>query len=210
MRKTMFLCAWGAGLMLAIPVLATPIVVVNDSWADGGRDNGADPLDSNWWTSASSQGIEVSVGSLGMVTGTSGRGIHTIFPTQALLNVLHGRYEVVPDEVRNMALGMWGRTPGPVDPDVLDKIAKGEEPITVRPGSLIPPTVERVRKELGSGVSDEDLLLSLFFMPQVLTDLKDAGPIRLDDPLKGSDLVELIRAVAAGGKVKSFSLVQPA
>ena len=32
-------------------------------------------------------GIEVSAGSLGMVTGTSGRGIHTVFPTQTLANV---------------------------------------------------------------------------------------------------------------------------
>jgi hypothetical protein len=47
-------------------------------------------------------------------------------------------------------------------------------------------------------------------MPQVLADLKAAGPARLDDPLRGSDLVELVRNVAAGGKVKSFSLVQPA
>jgi hypothetical protein len=62
-------------------------VIVNDSWADGGRDNGPDSLDSNWWTSSSSSGIEVAVGSLGMVTGTSGRGIHTIFPTQTLTNV---------------------------------------------------------------------------------------------------------------------------
>lgn len=72
---------------LAAPALASPITVVDDSWADGGRDDGPDPLDSNWWTSASSTGIEVTVGSLGMVTGTTGRGIHTIFPTQTLANV---------------------------------------------------------------------------------------------------------------------------
>ena len=76
---------------LAVAFVAAPgthaIVIVNDSWADGGRDNGPDPLDSNWWTSASSQGIEVTVGSLGMVTGTSGRGIHTVFPTQTLASV---------------------------------------------------------------------------------------------------------------------------
>ncbi len=76
---------------LAVAFLVAPVaravVIVNDSWADGGRDNGPDPLDTNWWTSASSQGIEVSVGSLGMVTGTSGRGIHTVFPTQTLANV---------------------------------------------------------------------------------------------------------------------------
>jgi hypothetical protein len=60
------------------------VIIVDDSWADGGRNDGADPQDSNWWTSASSQGIEVSTGSLGMVTGTSGRGIHTVFPTVTL------------------------------------------------------------------------------------------------------------------------------
>jgi hypothetical protein len=67
--------------------IASGVVIVNDSWADGGRNNGADALDSNWWTSAASAGIEVTVGSLGMVTGTSGRGIHTVFPTQTLSNV---------------------------------------------------------------------------------------------------------------------------
>src|SRR5687768_14404529 len=62
-------------------------VIVNDSWADGGRDNGADPLDADWWTSANANGIEVSTGSLGMVTGTQGRGIHATFPTQNLTQV---------------------------------------------------------------------------------------------------------------------------
>lgn len=80
-------CVLAAALALAVPAYAAPIIVVDDSWADGGRDDGPDPLDSNWWTSAASSGIEVSVGSLGMVTGTSGRGIHTVFPTQTLANV---------------------------------------------------------------------------------------------------------------------------
>ncbi|MEX2310783.1 MAG: PEP-CTERM sorting domain-containing protein [Pirellulales bacterium] len=74
----------GALLTLAPGVQAA--VIVDDSWADGGRNNGADPLDSNWWHSSNSNGIEVSTGSLGMVTGTAGRGIHTVFPTQTLAN----------------------------------------------------------------------------------------------------------------------------
>jgi hypothetical protein len=60
------------------------VTVVDDSWADAGRNNGADPNDANWWTSSAAAGIEVSAGSLGMVTGTAGRGIHMIFPTQTL------------------------------------------------------------------------------------------------------------------------------
>ncbi len=129
--------------------------------------------------------------------------------TQALLNVLHGRYEVVPDEIRNLALGYWGRTPGPVDPNVLDKVGQGKEPITVRAGSLVPPTVDRARAELGSALSDEDLLLSLFFMPQLIHDLHAAGPINLEDPLRSSSLVEVVRQAAAGGKIRSFSLMRP-
>lgn len=78
---------WWCAVCVAV-ALATATgnaaVIVDDSWTDGGRDDGADPLDSNWWTSSSSSGIEVSVGSLGLVTGTSGRGIHTIFPSQSL------------------------------------------------------------------------------------------------------------------------------
>jgi PEP-CTERM motif-containing protein len=79
-------------IVLAAALLAATTaraaIIVNDSWADGGRDNGADPLDTNWWTSSASAGIEVSVGSMGLVTGaSSGRGIHGIFPTQTLANV---------------------------------------------------------------------------------------------------------------------------
>jgi hypothetical protein len=83
-------CAAGCAL-LALLLLAATIaeaaIIVNDSWADGGRNNGPDPLDSNWWVSSNPNGIEASVGSLGMVTGSQGRGIHTVFPTQTLANV---------------------------------------------------------------------------------------------------------------------------
>ena len=68
-------------------LLATPgmgQVIVDDSWTDGGRDNGADALDTDWWTSTASTAIEVGPGFLGLVTGTSGRGIHGTFPSQTL------------------------------------------------------------------------------------------------------------------------------
>jgi hypothetical protein len=79
-------CAFLSASLLWLPA-AEAAIIVNDSWADGGRDNGADPLDSNWWVSSNPNGIEVSVGLLGMVTGSQGRGVHTVFPTQALANV---------------------------------------------------------------------------------------------------------------------------
>ena len=61
-------------------------VIVDDSWADAGRDNGADALDTDWWSSTSSSGnsIEVYSGQLGLISGGSGRGLHGIFASQSL------------------------------------------------------------------------------------------------------------------------------
>jgi hypothetical protein len=89
MHKNIGLAACYAllGAVLVLVPTNHAAVIVDDSFADGGRDNGPDSLDSNWWVSSSLNGIEVSAGSLGMVTGSSGRGIHTIFPTQTLGNV---------------------------------------------------------------------------------------------------------------------------
>src|SRR4051812_22202820 len=74
------------GAFLATP-MAFATLIVNDSWADSGRSNGADPLDTDWWTSSATNAIEVSAGSMGLVSGTSGRGIHGIYTPQTLSNV---------------------------------------------------------------------------------------------------------------------------
>jgi hypothetical protein len=84
------MCAWGSACLVVGSIFLTSTqdsraaLIVDDSWADGGRNNGADPLDTDWWTSTGSTAIEVSVGSLGLVTGTSGRGIHGTFTPQTL------------------------------------------------------------------------------------------------------------------------------
>jgi hypothetical protein len=82
-------CITLVSVLLAAAPTAQAAIIVNDSWADGGRNNGADPLDTNWWstTSNTNNSVEVSVGSLGMVTGSSGRGLHGVFPTQTLANI---------------------------------------------------------------------------------------------------------------------------
>ncbi|MEM8945384.1 MAG: hypothetical protein AAGD11_09385 [Planctomycetota bacterium] len=75
------LSAGGMICLLAASLQATTIV--DDDFSDGDTaKTGA--LDTPWFTSSSSSGIEISAGSLGLVTGTSGRGIHTVFPTQSL------------------------------------------------------------------------------------------------------------------------------
>ncbi len=68
---------------VAVASSAEAQIIFNDSFADGDRAQ-TGSLDTSWWTSSSSAGDEIAVGSLGLVTGGSGRGIHTVFATQSL------------------------------------------------------------------------------------------------------------------------------
>ena len=79
-RVSILVCTVCAMVALSATSHAIVEVVFDDSWADGGRDNGADPTDADWWTSSNSSAIEVSTGSLGLVSGSSGRGIRATFP----------------------------------------------------------------------------------------------------------------------------------
>ena len=127
--------------------------------------------------------------------------------TQAVLNVVQGeRYRTVPDEVRKYALGYYGELAAPVDPDVLDRIVRREQPITARPGELLAPGIERVRRERGPFDSDDDLLLAAFYDPIQYTALVSARPIRTDYPVGRTPLVTLIRELAARRDVVSVAV----
>ena len=134
--------------------------------------------------------------------------------TQSLLNVLHGRYEIVPDEVRQYVLGHWGRAPGPIDQDVLDKVAQGAEPVTERPGALVPPVLDRVRREHGPFHTDEDLLLATLFMPEVLEQMRREQRTRAErDAVSVSgtgSIAEVLRQAAKAKSVKHVRLSYPA
>lgn len=130
-----------------------------------------------------------------------------IMATQAALNVLYGRYAVIPDEVRKLALGYYGRTPVPVDENLLDRVADGREPVTDRPGEHIPHVLDRIRAEQGPFDSDEDLLLHALFRPDTLEEMYAAGAIDTREPPRRGTLVDLVRQVAESGTVTSFSLV---
>ena len=75
--------------LIALAVLSAgafaQTVIVDDSFADGTRTNDG-PLQADYYTSSNTNAIEVSTGSLGLVSGTAGRGIHGIFPEQTLAN----------------------------------------------------------------------------------------------------------------------------
>ncbi|BBE73301.1 pyruvate carboxylase [Oharaeibacter diazotrophicus] len=83
-----------------------------------------------------------------------------------------------PESVVQMFKGDLGQPPGGWPADLQKKILKGEEPITVRPGSLLPPAdLDAVRAELstklGAPASDEDLASYLMY-PKVFSDFAKA------------------------------------
>jgi oxaloacetate decarboxylase alpha subunit len=129
--------------------------------------------------------------------------------TQAVLNVVQGeRYATVPDEVRKYVLGYYGELAAPVDGDVLDRITRGERPVTARPGDLLPPAVERVRRERGPFASDDDLLLATFYNPEQYSSLAAARPIPTEYPVDRTPLLTLVKELAARPRVRTVTLIK--
>ena len=131
--------------------------------------------------------------------------------TQAVLNVMGAeRYASVPDEVRKYVLGYYGEIAGPIDPNIFDRIARGEAPVTVRPGDLLEPAIPKLRRERGPFVSDDDLLLAAFYPESEVKALRDAGPIKTEYSLASTPLATLAREVAQRRDVTSFHFIERA
>lgn len=128
--------------------------------------------------------------------------------TQAVLNVMgKERYANVPNEVRKYVLGHYGEIAGPIDQDIYDRITNGTEASKARPGDLLPPAIERIRRERGPFHSDDDLLLAAFYADTEYKALKDAGPISTDYPLASTPLVTLMKEIALRPDIKSFHFI---
>jgi len=95
-----------------------------------------------------------------------------IVGTQAVFNVLMGKYKVLTGEFADLMLGYYGATLGEKDPEVLEKAAAhARKPvITGRPADLLEPEWEvlcaETRETGNTDGSDEDVLTYAMF-PQV-------------------------------------------
>ncbi len=129
--------------------------------------------------------------------------------TQAVLNVMgKERYATVPDEVRKYVLGHYGEIAGPVDQDVMDRVTNGAQPVSERPGALLEPGIERLRRERGPFASDDDLLLAAFYQDGEYRALKQAGPIDTRYPLASTPLKTLVGEIALRSDIRSFHFTQ--
>lgn len=100
-----------------------------------------------------------------LVTPTS-----QIVGTQAVLNIVTGeRYKMVPNEVKQLVKGMYGKTTVPIKDEIVKKIIGDEEVITCRPADLIEPELEKTKREVAEYIiQDEDVLTrALFPQPSV-------------------------------------------
>ena len=97
-----------------------------------------------------------------LVTPTS-----QIVGTQAVFNVLMGRYKTFPNNSKAVLRGEYGRLPGPVNEEVR-KLAIGDEPVvTCRPADLLEPELAKYKAELGKRARSEEDVLSYALLPQV-------------------------------------------
>ncbi|MEJ2070129.1 MAG: pyruvate carboxylase subunit B, partial [Syntrophobacterales bacterium] len=94
-----------------------------------------------------------------LVTPTS-----QIVGIQAVMNVLFGRYQMVPGEVKGLAYGLYGKTPAPmykkVQKIILKGYERGEKPTTKRPGEILEPEWDKaVADTKNLAKNDGDVLI---------------------------------------------------
>ncbi len=116
--------------------------------------------------------VREALGWIPLVTPTS-----QIVGTQAMMNVKLGRWKVICQPAQDIALGKYGRTPGPIDPAILEQVEKltGQKAVTERPADFLPPAMEKFRAQCaakGLPTSDEITVLFAMFPQQVEALLK--------------------------------------
>ena len=139
-----------------------------------------------------------------LVTPTS-----QIVGTQAVLNVLHGRYNNLSAQFRDMIAGKYGACPAPKNPDLVKKALaalKLEKEITHRPADDIKPEYakleEDAKKILGTNsVTPEDVLTLAMFPDKAPAFFKK----RADGPVVFKPEAEA-PAAAGGGQAARYSV----
>jgi pyruvate carboxylase subunit B len=156
--------------------------------------------------------VRADLGYPPLVTPTS-----QIVGTQAVLNVLAGgRYRTITTEVRDYVRGLYGRPPGPLEPELVARVTREASPITVRPADLLAPELERQAAELRQLVpaADTSEVLSYALFPAVYRSYRAAvdrglgadvleaaalgvlGALRAERPLPPPSVREASRATA--------------
>jgi pyruvate carboxylase subunit B len=98
-----------------------------------------------------------------LVTPTS-----QIVGTQAVQNVLVGRYKLISKQVMEYCCGLYGRPPAPIDPKVMELVfkyyRKNANIISCRPADLLKPEMDAARDSVKDFTSDiGDILIAAIY-----------------------------------------------
>lgn len=112
--------------------------------------------------------VRKDAGYVPLVTPTS-----QIVGSQAAFNVMAGEpYKIVSDEFKMILKGEFGKTPGPVNEEIVKKVlTANEEPLKYRPAAYLKPVLED-EYDLPFVKTHKDLLLHLLFKQSADTFLK--------------------------------------
>ena len=117
-----------------------------------------------------------------------------IVGTQAVFNVLFGRYNMITKETKDILLGKYGETVKPFNEDLQKKAIGNETPITCRPADLLDNELAALEKEIeGYKEQDEDVLSYALF-PQVAMEYFKYRKGEMKEEEKGQEMT------AAGNK----------
>lgn len=111
--------------------------------------------------------VRKDLGQIPLVTPTSQIvGIQSV--NNALFDTKDGEYARITEQVKDLCYGLYGKTTLPIDKELQAKALKGypkgEVPITVRPGDVIPPAMDQVKKET-EGLAktlDDQLIVAIY------------------------------------------------
>jgi oxaloacetate decarboxylase alpha subunit len=99
---------------------------------------------------------------------------------QAVLNVTTGeRYSVIPDEIVMFVLGHYGKPPGKLNPELVDRVTSSERGRQLAGWELEDPTLDELRVQYGGAqLTDEELIVRYLASPEDIQATKDAGPLK--------------------------------
>ena len=120
--------------------------------------------------------------------------------TQAVFNVVTGeRYKIVPDEMKQYALGYFGKLLAPLEPDILDRIVENGSPSIALEPEPPEPALPRLRRQYPNS-TDEERMMRVMFPGNQVDAMLAAGPIRTDYSIR-TPLIRLLDELAKRPKL---------
>ena len=117
-----------------------------------------------------------------------------ILATQAVINVMGGeRYAMAPRETIMYILELYGKSPGPIDQNVKDKVLGLPEASDMLKWTPPQPTIKELRERVGrTRISDDELVLRLLFAQEHVDATIAAGPIKTSYPRGDKPVMTLV------------------